>query len=188
MNARFNPPLGGFLYFLRPGSIKLPWFVNLPVLGGNKRTWLDVGLFVALLAVLIRALVAPAVTPEMLLPAMILVPILGVADRTTFLAARSEHFFAAMICLFLAQGDAAATPWVAGCKVVWLCIWFWAGVSKLNDHFPSVIMVMMNNGPFFPKALKRRLFVNYPNRTTSGPRASRTRWRASVRRSRRRSR
>jgi hypothetical protein len=33
----------------------------------------------------------------------------------------------------------------------------------VNSHFPSVIMVMMNNGPFFPKWLKKRLFVSYPD-------------------------
>ena len=27
----------------------------------------------------------------------------------------------------------------------------------------TVIMVMMNNGPFFPKVLKKSLFANYPN-------------------------
>src|SRR5262249_37687875 len=41
--------------------------------------------------------------------------------------------------------------------------WFWAATSKLNRHFPSVILVMMNNGPFFPKWLKRRLFASYPD-------------------------
>jgi hypothetical protein len=47
--------------------------------------------------------------------------------------------------------------------VVWCAIWFWAATSKLNHHFPSVIMVMMNNGPFFPGWLKRRLFAGYPD-------------------------
>ena len=48
-------------------------------------------------------------------------------------------------------------------RLVWCGIWFWAATSKLNHHFPSVIMVMMNNGPFFPKWIKRRLFVAYPD-------------------------
>ena len=51
--------------------------------------------------------------------------------------------------------------WISGCKMVWCFIWFWAATSKLNHHFPSVIMFMMNNGPLFPKFLKRRLFVSY---------------------------
>ena len=43
-------------------------------------------------------------------------------------------------------------------------IWFWAATSKVNQPLPqSVIMVMMNNGPFFPKWLKKRLFASYPD-------------------------
>ena len=52
---------------------------------------------------------------------------------------------------------------MAACQAVWLGIWLWAGVSKMNHHFPSVIMVMINNGPFFPRALKRRLFRAFPD-------------------------
>ncbi|NNL67753.1 MAG: DUF3556 family protein, partial [Myxococcales bacterium] len=52
---------------------------------------------------------------------------------------------------------------IAGCKMLWMFIWFWAAMSKVNNHFPSVIMVMMNNGPFFPKWLKLRLFARYPD-------------------------
>jgi len=53
--------------------------------------------------------------------------------------------------------------WVSGSKIVWCGVWFWAATSKLNHHFPSVIMVMMNQGPFFPKRLKKRLFVSFPD-------------------------
>ena len=64
------------------------------------------------------------------------------------------------MCLTVAAGDAL---WISACKIVWGGIWFWAATSKVNDHFPSVIQVMMNNGPFFPKWLKRRLFVDFPD-------------------------
>jgi hypothetical protein len=66
----------------------------------------------------------------------------------------------ALVCLTLAYDDAL---WISACKLVWGGIWFWAAMSKVNDHFPSVIMVMMNNGPFFPKWLKKRLFASYPD-------------------------
>jgi hypothetical protein len=160
MNGRFWPPFGGFLHFLRPGTTKLPVFPGLPVLGGIRRTWLDAALYAASQLFLLRALLAPEVTPELLLPSLFLIPLLGVADKTLFLAARGEHFWVALACLALAgEGDL----WLSACKLVWLCIWFWAATSKLNHHFPSVIMVMMNNGPFFPKWLKRRLFASYPD-------------------------
>src|SRR5215471_17756511 len=47
LTGRYFPPLGGFLYFLRPGTTKLPIFPELPVLGGSRRTWLDVALYLA---------------------------------------------------------------------------------------------------------------------------------------------
>ena len=56
-----------------------------------------------------------------------------------------------------------AALWISFCKLVWCFIWFWAATSKVNHHFPSVIQVMMNNGPFFPTWLKKRLFADYPD-------------------------
>lgn len=160
MNARFWPPIGGFLHFLRPGTTKLPLFPGLPIVGGIRRTWLDVALYAANMLLLLRALVAPELSLELVLPPFILIPILGVTDKTLFLAARAEHFWLVLACLtFGAEGDV----WIAGAMIVWCFIWFWAATSKLNHHFPSVIMVMMNQGPFFPALLKKRLFVSYPD-------------------------
>ena len=160
MNGRFWPPIGGFLHFLRPGTTKLALFPKLPLLGGIRRTWLDVALYAALQLSLLRVLVAPGVTAELLLPVCVLLPILGVADKTLFLCARAEHYWVALVCLAAAAAD---DVWIGACKVVWVCIWFWAATSKLNHHFPSVIMVMMNNGPLLPAWIKRRLFVAYPD-------------------------
>jgi hypothetical protein len=160
MNGRFWPPFGGLLHFLRPGTTKLPLFPGIPLFGGVRRTWLDVALYAANQLLLLRVLVAPEVTPDLLLPSVALIPLLGVTDKTIFLAARGEHFYVALVCLALASAN---DLWLSACKLVWLFIWFWAATSKLNHHFPSVIMVMMNNGPFFPKWLKRRLFVAYPD-------------------------
>ena len=160
MNARFSPPIGGYLYFLRPGTTKLALFPGLPVIGGIRRTWLDVAVHTANILLLLRALIAPELTPSLLLPPLVLVALLGVMDKTIFLAARGEHYWVALVCLWVASSDEL---WISGCKVVWCSIWFWAATSKVNHHFPSVIMVMMNNGPFFPKWLKRRLFISYPD-------------------------
>ena len=160
MNGRFKPPIGGFLYFLRPGTTKLALFPGLPVLGGIRRTGLDVALYGAHVLLLVRALAAPEIVPALLWPSCLLVPLMGVTDKTLFLAARSEHYWVALVCLAFAADDAL---WVAGCKAVWCSIWFWAATSKLNHHFPSVIMVMVNNGPFCPGWLKKKLFVSYPD-------------------------
>jgi Transmembrane protein of unknown function (DUF3556) len=160
MNGRIKPPMGGFLHFLRPGTTKLPLFPGIPVFGGIRRSWLDVGLYGANLALLVRALVAPEITPALLWPSCVLIALLGVTDKTLFLAARAEHYWVALVCLTVA---AEGVLWISACKLIWCCIWFWAATSKLNHHFPSVIMVMMNNGPFFPGWLKKRLFASYPD-------------------------
>jgi hypothetical protein len=160
MNARFKPMTGGFRYFLRPGTTKLPLFPGVPVIGSHQRGLLDVALYAANQLFLLRVLVAPEVTPELLLPSFVLIPILGVLDKTLFLAARAEHYYVVLVCLVVASGDAL---WISACKVVWCFVWFWAATSKVNHHFPSVIMFMMNNGPFFPKRLKKRLFASYPD-------------------------
>jgi Transmembrane protein of unknown function (DUF3556) len=160
MNGRINPPMGGFLHFLRPGTTKLPLFPNIPVFGGIRRGWLDVALYAANLLLLVRALVAPEITPSLLWPSCLLIALLGVTDKTLFLAARAEHYWVALVCLAMAAEGAL---WISACKAVWCGIWFWAATSKLNHHFPSVIQVMMNNGPFFPSWVKKRLFVSYPD-------------------------
>jgi hypothetical protein len=160
MNARFNPPLGGFLHFLRPGTTKLPLFPGVPVFGGIQRSGLDVALYAATQLLLLRALLAPELTPALMWPIVLLIPLLGVTDKTLFLAARAEHYWVALLCLTVAFAD---DLWLSACKVIWCAIWFWAATSKLNHHFPGVIMVMMNNGPFFPKWLKKRLFASYPD-------------------------
>ncbi|MDJ0869427.1 MAG: DUF3556 domain-containing protein [Myxococcota bacterium] len=160
MNGRIKPMLGGIRNFLWVGTIKLPLFPGVPVIGSPHRGWLDVGVYGLNHLLLLRALLAPEVTTDLLLPCFVLLPIMGVLDKTLFLAARAEHYYVALVCLVVAAQD---DLWIAGCKVVWALIWFWAATSKLNHHFPTVIMFMMNNGPFFPKALKKRLFADYPD-------------------------
>lgn len=92
LTGRYLPPLGGFLYFLRPGTTKLPLFPQVPVIGRDTRGLLDVALYAALVAVLLRALVAPTPGVSEFLPIALLVPALGVLDKTVFLAARAEHY------------------------------------------------------------------------------------------------
>src|SRR5579871_6727209 len=44
LTGRYAPPIGGFLYFLRPGTTELPLFPALPLIGGDRRTAVDVSL------------------------------------------------------------------------------------------------------------------------------------------------
>jgi hypothetical protein len=77
-------------------------------------------------------------------------------DRTIFLAARAEHYWVTVVCFLFPN-------WIAGAKAVQLALWFWAGASKLNHHFPTVACVMTSNAPFtrFPW-LRKRMYRDYP--------------------------
>jgi hypothetical protein len=155
------PPFTAFLHFLRPGTVKLAPFPNLPVFGGRTRTWLDVGLYAAFAASLLRALMAPTVGAAELVPIVVLLPLCALADKTIALAARFEHHFAFIVCFLLAGN------WIAACKAVQLAIWFWAGVSKLTVAFGYVIPVMTVNNPLLRSpSLRRRMFVSYPDDLT----------------------
>ncbi|MDP1920761.1 MAG: DUF3556 domain-containing protein [Myxococcales bacterium] len=158
LTGRYLPPLGGFLSFLRPGTTKLPFLPRVPLIGSDRRTVLDVILYAALLVFLVRALIAPTPGFEHFLPIVVLVPVLGVLDTTTFLAARAEHYWVTVVCF------AFATDWIAGAMAVQLALWFFAGVSKLNHHFPTVVGVMTSNGPFTRAAWVRKLmYRRYPD-------------------------
>jgi hypothetical protein len=158
LTGRYFPPVGGFLYFLRPGTTKLPLAPGLPIVGGRTRTPLDVLLYMALLVACLRALVAPAPGFIHFLPITVLVPVLGVTDKTIFLAARGEHYWVMIACF------AFAGNWIAGAKAVQIALWFWAGVSKLNHHFPSVVAVMTSNGPLTRFSwLRKRMYAKYPS-------------------------
>jgi hypothetical protein len=161
LGLRIWPPFTAFLHFLRPGTTKLASFPNLPLLGGHTRSWLDVALYAALLGSLVRALVQPAITPDVLLPIVVLLPLCGLGDKTIFLAARVEHHFAMLVCFTFAGS------WIAACKWVQLAIWFWAGVSKLTVAFGYVVPIMTANNPLLKSAaLRKRLFVSYPDDLT----------------------
>src|SRR5262249_9757830 len=78
--------------------------------------------------------------------------------RTIFLALRGEHYFTTLVCF------AFAGNWIAGAKAVQLALWFWAGFSKLNHHFPNVVCVMTSNSPFTRFAwLRKLMYRRYPD-------------------------
>jgi hypothetical protein len=160
MNARFDKWFGGYRHFARVGTIKLPLLRGVPLIGGDTRNGLDVALYLLNQLLLLRVLVSPVVTPELLLPCFVLTAVNGVLDKTLFLVARYEHYWVVIGCMALAATNGL---WISGAKLTWSFIWIWAAVSKWNRHFSSVIMFMMNNGPFFPKFLKRSLFTNFPD-------------------------
>lgn len=158
LTGRYLPPVGGALYFLRPGTTKLPLLPGLPVLGGIRRTALDALLYLGLLGATLAALVAPAPTAPALAAVVALLAVLGVSDKTVFLAARAEHLGLTALIMLLMH------DWIPGARAVMLALWFWAGVSKLNPHFPAVVCVMISNNPLLRSAwLRRQMYRDHPN-------------------------
>ncbi len=158
LTGRYVPPLGGVLYFLRPGTTKLPLFPGVPIIGRIRRSWFDALLYGVHVALLVVALTASVPPREVLMATALLVPLLGILDKTVFLAARGEHYWTT-IAVF-----ALAADFVPGAKGVHAALWFWAGFSKLNHHFPSVVGVMTSNSPFTRFAWMRRLmYRKYPS-------------------------
>jgi len=158
LTGRYMPPIGGPLYFLRPGTTKLPVFEGAPIIGRMRRSLLDVALYAAFLALLVVALVSPGPSRELFIALAVLLPLLGVLDKTLFLCARGEHYWTT-IAVF-----ALATDFVPGAKGIHAALWFWAGVSKLNHHFPSVVGVMTSNSPVTRMAWFRKLmYRDCPN-------------------------
>ncbi|OBA78540.1 hypothetical protein A9W99_22940 [Mycobacterium sp. 1164966.3] len=171
--GRYFPPMGSILYWLRPGTIRLPpWPNRVPLTKGSTRTPLDALLYGTLLTVLAIALVSDGTGPIPALGTAIgvlprwqtvailsVLAVLGLRDKVIFLAARGE-VYAPLALAFLFSG----ADGVVGAKVVFMVIWLGAATSKLNRHFPFVISTMLANNPFIPSGfLKRSLFKRYPN-------------------------
>jgi hypothetical protein len=172
LNSRFFPPLGSFLYWLRPGTVRLaPWPGRIPGTAGTRRGVLDVLFYAGLLVALVIALLSDGarssgslhaavgmLPTSRLLPVLVLLGLIGLRDKTVFLAARAEVYGTLAVTFLLPGADA-----MVGAKLVILIVWLGAATSKLNKHFPFVVAAMLANSPVFrPRALKRRLVVGFP--------------------------
>src|SRR5215218_4604694 len=161
LTLRFSPMVGGFLYWLRPGTTRLPpWPQRVPGTLGTTRTWLDVALYGALLAAMLFLLLSggdrldPAAVGAMLA----ILAALGLRDKVPFLASRAEIYGTlAIVFLFPLTNLAIAA------QLVFFCIWWGAASSKLNRHFPFVVTVMISNTPWNrSRTMKRRLYRRHP--------------------------
>jgi len=163
LTGRFLPPIGGFLYWLRPKTIRLPpWPGKVPFTSGDTRTLVDVALYAVVLAGGIWALLSPGhggpvtpagdvglIDPVRVAPTIIALALLGLRDKTIFLAARAEHYGLKLIVFFFPFVDQ-----IAAFKIIMLGLWWGAATSKLNHHFPYVVSVMTSNNAL----LRGRLF------------------------------
>ena len=164
LTGRYVPPVVAFTHFLRPGTIRLPAFpAHVPLTAGHRRSIVDVGLYAALVGLCLRALFSSnsLLAPEDLWPIIVVLAVLGLRDKTVFLAARAEHYWTTLIVFVLADGDLGAM--FAGAMAVQLAIWWGAATSKLNHHFPNVVTIMVSNSPILRvPAVKRAMYRAYP--------------------------
>lgn len=163
LTGRFMPPIGGFLYWLRPNTIRLPaWPKTVPLTRGDTRTVVDVLLYAVVLMGGVWALLSPGhggpvtgggdvglINPILVIPTIVALAVLGLRDKTIFLAARGEHYWLKLFVFFFPFADQ-----IAAFKLIMLALWWGAATSKLNHHFPYVVSVMTSNNAL----LRSRLF------------------------------
>ena len=167
---------GGYRFWARPNTIRLRPWRRVPFTAGNRRTWFDIALYVVLVVGLVVPLVSracrrlvvgalPDNTSGLVSPVLLIVPIVGLVliglrDKTIFLAARGEQYLPAFVFF-------AGLPFVdmiIALKLLIVTVWFWAGVSKFGLHFTSVIPPMVSNSPSMPlKWLKRKHYRHFPD-------------------------
>src|SRR5215208_175735 len=166
LTLRFWPPFGGFLYWLRPGTVRLaPWPDKVPLTRGFRRTGVDVALYAAVLAAGVLLILSDG-DPEgfrldttWIAVLLGLLAILGLRDKVPFLAARPEIYgFILLISLFPAE------ELIPAWQFVFFFIWWGAAASKLNHHFPFVIQLMISNTPWNrSRKFKSQMYRDYPD-------------------------
>ncbi|UDY35184.1 DUF3556 domain-containing protein [Dermatobacter hominis] len=168
LNLRFIPPMGSPLYWLRPGTIRLPPFRGrIPLTGGDTRTIVDVVLYAGLLISTVVALVG-ALTRWEVATVLAFLLLIGLRDQVIFLAARGEVYGTlALTFLF------ATTDQLTAAKFVMVAIWWGAATSKINHHFPFVMAAMQSNSPLWRfGGIKRRFHRDFPDDLRPSPLAA----------------
>jgi hypothetical protein len=168
--ARYSPPIGGVLYRLRAGTVRLPpWPDKIPLTDGYRRTPLDVAVYAGFLATTVYLLVSNGaevggVADRRLEPGAIAVlfglwGVIGLRDKVTFLAPRPEVYgFLLLVSLFPVEN------FIVGWQFVFFFIWLGAASSKFNHHFPYVVTVMTSNTPWNRShSEKAKMYERYPD-------------------------
>jgi hypothetical protein len=156
--------IGGVLYWLRPGTTRLPpWPEKVPLTRGTARTWFDVGLYAGVIAGALVLLLSGAssgrLDPLTVGVTLALLGALGLRDKVPFLASRAEIYGNLMIIFLFPLGNL-----IVAAQLVFVCIWWGAAASKLNRHFPFVVTVMISNTPWNrSRKLKSGLYRHHPD-------------------------
>jgi uncharacterized membrane protein YkgB len=175
--GKTKPMTGGYRFWAKPNTIRLRPWRRVPFTAGNRRTWFDIVVYLALMVSVVVPLVLPGihsdslsavlpsntsglVNPALLIAPIVLLVVIGLRDKTIFLAARGEQYLPALVFF-------AGLPFVdmiIALKLLIFTVWFWAGISKFGLHFTNVVPPMVSNSPALPfKWLKRAHYRNYPH-------------------------
>ncbi|GAA4396699.1 DUF3556 domain-containing protein [Tsukamurella soli] len=173
LTFKIKPMTGGIRFWARTGTIRLRPFAWVPLTAGTRRTPADVGLYLLLLVSLVVGLATPGagvgdslphelVRPWLFIAPVALLILIGLRDKTIFLAARGEQYMPAMLMFALLPLFSFATL-IVGLKLLIVVVWVGAGLSKIGKHFVMVIPVMVSNSPCMPfKGLRRANYRNPP--------------------------
>ena len=149
------PLIGGILYWLRPGTVRLPpWPDRVPLTGGTRRTPVDVALYAGVLASAVYLLLsdgepAAGTAAGRLDPAAValllgFLGLLGLRDKVAVPRRARRRSTGPLLIVFLFP----LTNLIVAAQIVFVCIWWGAASSKLNRHFPFVVSVMISNTPW----------------------------------------
>src|ERR1700756_5319249 len=140
--GKVKPMTGGILFWARTGTIRLRPWKWVPFTNGDRRTWFDVAVYLALLVSLAVPLLSPGVhsdslskalphntsglvSPALLVAPIVLLVLIGLRDKTIFLGARGEQYLPALFFF-------SALPFVnmiIALKMLILVVWVGAGFS-----------------------------------------------------------
>jgi uncharacterized membrane protein YkgB len=175
--GKVKPMTGGILFWARPGTIRLRPWKWMPFTTGDRRTWFDVALYVALLISVVVPLLSPGVhsdslsrvmpenTSGLVSPALLIAPIallvaMGLRDKTVFLGARGEQYLPVLVLFTVLP----FVDMIIALKLLIVVVWVGAGVSKFGKHFANVIPPMVSNSPSMPfKWIKRAHYRDFPH-------------------------
>ena len=100
------------------------------------------------------------VNPALLIAPMVLLVLIGLRDKTIFLAARGEQYLPALLFFTVLP----FVDMIIALKLLIVVVWVAAGVSKFGPHFTHVIPPMVSNSPSMPfKWIKRAHYRDFPN-------------------------
>jgi uncharacterized membrane protein YkgB len=174
--GKVKPMTGGARFWARPGTIRMRPWKWVPFTDGDRRTWFDTALYVALIVSVAVALFSPGVhsdslsaavpgntsglvNPALLIAPMVLLILIGLRDKTIFLAARGEQYLPAMFLFTVLP----FVDMIIALKLLIVVVWVGAGVSKFGKHFSNVIPPMVSNSPLVPfRFFKRAQYRDFP--------------------------